>query len=77
MRYEKPVHFAAGFVFLNALLNAVIYGYSFQSLLASLVLFAYTAFVYMVVDRYGDQLLAPIGVLIVGALIFLGAAFYT
>ncbi len=76
IRYEKPVHFAAGYAGMSAAFSIVIGEPLVGTLLAGLILFAYTAFVYMVVDRYGDQVLAPIGVLVVGALILLGASYY-
>jgi len=76
IRYERPVHFAAGFAGLSALLNLVVGGSFIESILSGLILFAYTAFVYMVVDRYGDKILAPIGVLVAGAAILIGAAYY-
>ena len=42
----------------------------------SAITFAYTAFVFKVVDRYGDRILAPIGVLVVGIAVPIGAAIY-
>jgi hypothetical protein len=76
IRYEKPVHFAAGFAGVSVLLNMLIDGSFVESILSGLILFAYTAFVYMIVDRYGDRILAPIGVLVAGAAIMVGAAYY-
>ena len=76
IKYERPVHFAAGYSVFNAVLS-LIFGDAFVgALLSAAVLFAYTAFVYMVVDRYGDQILAPIGVLIAGAAVLIGAVYY-
>lgn len=77
IQFERPVHFAGGYAVTEVLLS-LIFGEKILSVLISgAILFAYTAFVYMVVDRYGDKVMAPIGVLIAGALILVGAAFVT
>ena len=75
IQYEKPVHFAGGYVVAVSLLSLVFGEEILSVFFVGAILFAYTAFVYMVVDRYGDKVLAPIGVLIAGALILVGAAF--
>jgi hypothetical protein len=75
IQFEKPVHFAGGFAVMASLLGLA-FGDSLISVLFSgAVLFAYSAFVYMVVDRYVGKVLAPFGILIVGALVMFGAAF--
>ena len=76
MQYARPVHFAAGYAVSAGLLSLVVGADLLGVLLSSAILFAYTAFVYMVVDRYNDSVLAPIGILTGGALILVGAAFY-
>jgi hypothetical protein len=59
IQYEKPVHFAGGYA-VAACLLWLIFGEKLLSVLFfGAILFAYTAFVYMVVDRYGDRVLAP------------------
>ena len=75
IQYEKPVHFAGGYAAASSLLSLVFGGKILSVLFYGAILFAYTAFVYMVVDRYGDKVLAPIGVLAAGALVLVGAAF--
>lgn len=76
MNYGKPVHFGALYAVLMQIV-ALINGNSIGSLFfGGAILFAYSAFVYMVVDRYSDGILAPIGILIGGALILVGAALY-
>ena len=77
IQFERPVHFAGGYA-VTVMLSSLIFGEKILTVLVSgAILFAYTAFVYMVVDRYGDKIMAPIGVLIAGALILVGAAFVT
>ena len=76
IRFERPVHFAAGYSILTAIISLILGEPFLAAILSAAVLFAYTAFVYMVVDRYGDQVLAPIGVLIAGAAILIGAAYF-
>ena len=76
IRYERPVQFAAGYSILTAMMS-LIFGEPFvATVLIAAVLFAYTAFVYMVVDRYGDQILAPVVVLVAGAAIPIGVAYF-
>lgn len=75
MTYARPVQFAAVYSVSSGILS-LIFGESFLSVLFSgAVVFAYTAFVFMVVDRYNDGILAPIGILVAGAVILIGAAF--
>ena len=70
------MHFAAGYAVTASLLSLILGEEILSILFSGAILFAYTAFVYMVVDRYGDKIFAPIGVLIAGALIWLGAALF-
>lgn len=75
IQYNKPVQFAGGYA-VSAGVLSLIFGENLLSvLLSGAILFAYTAFVFMVVDRYSDKVLAPIGILIGGAMILVGAAF--
>ena len=76
IQYERPVHFAGAYA-VAASLVSLIFGENLLSVLFSgAILFAYIAFVYMVVDRYGDKVMAPIGVLIAGAVILVGGALF-
>ena len=71
MNYGKPLHFAGVFVGLGTI-HSLVTG----TAIGGLILYAYTAFVFMVVERYSDRILAPIGVLIIGAAILIAAIFY-
>ena len=75
MQYEKPVQFAAGYAISAGLLSLIVGESLFSVMISGTILFAYTAFVYMLVDRYNDSIMAPIGILIGGALILVSAAF--
>jgi hypothetical protein len=75
IQYSKPVHFAAGYAVCAGLLSLIVGESLFSVLISGAILFAYTAFVYMVVERYSDSILAPIGALIGGAMILVAAAF--
>ncbi len=75
INYAKPVHFAACYAIAASLLSFFL-GDSLPGVAFSgAILFAYTAFVYMVVERYSDGILASIGILVGGAAILVGAAF--
>jgi hypothetical protein len=75
IQFQRPVQFAGGFAVMASLWALVTGDPLIRVLVSGAVLFAYSAFVYMVADRYADKVLAPIGVLIVGALVMVGAAF--
>ena len=77
IQYQKPVQFAGGYAVAASILALGFGDGLLAVLLSGAILFAYTAFVYMVVDRYADKVLAPMGVLFVGAMILIGAAFVT
>ena len=77
INYERPLPFAAGYVVVTSVLSLIIGSAGFvEAAISGIILFAYTAFVYMVVDRYGDKVLAPIGVLIAGYAVLVAASFY-
>ena len=75
INYERPVLFAAGNAITAGLLSLMLGDGLLIVLVSGAILFAYTAFVYMVVDRYNDGILAPIGILTGGAVILVAAAF--
>lgn len=59
MQYARPVHFAAGYAVSASMLSLMVGDGLLTVLSSGAILFAYTAFVYMVVDRYNDSVLAP------------------
>ena len=75
MNYARPVQFAAGYAVSSGVLSLVFGDRLLSVLLSGAIVFGYTAFVYMVVDRYNDNIVAPVGVLVAGAAIMIGAAF--
>lgn len=73
--YSKPIHFAGGYA-ITVSLSALMFGYHMDSaLFTGAILFVYSAFTYMVVNRYRNALLVPIGVLIAGAGVMAGVAY--
>ena len=75
MLHGRPVQFAGAYAVSASLLSLFVGAGVLEVLLSGAILFGYTAFVYMVVDRYNESVLAPICILVAGALILVGAAF--
>lgn len=76
MRAGYPLQFAGVYVVLTSLLSLLL-GESFTALLFSaIIMYAYTAFVYMLVDTYGDRIFLPIVILVGGAFVWVGALFF-
>ena len=64
---EKPLHLAAGFAGLTAILS-LLFGASIVSILISTaVLFVYSGVVYYILDNYGDAIAMHFAILLVGA----------
>jgi len=76
IKFEKPIHFAGGYAGFVTVMS-VVSGQSFlETLLGAFILFGFTAFVFMIVDRYGDQVFAPLAVLAIGGMILVGLSYY-
>ena len=76
IQYGKPLKFAGGYVLLSSLIS-LIFGEKLISLLfVAAILFAYTAFVFMIVEYFSDSIFKPLLALAVGAFIlFIGPIF--
>ena len=74
--YGSPLKVAGAYVVFSSIFSLV-FGSEFVSVLfAGAITFAYTAFVFMVVDYFSDSIFKPLLALAVGALIlFIGPIF--
>lgn len=74
--YGKPLQLAGVFVGATAVLSLIFGSSVMEILFASAILYAFSAFVYMLVERYCDSILATFGILLGAIAIMFGAAFY-
>ena len=74
--YGRPLQIAGAYVVVSSIFSLVIGEKIISLLFSGAIIFAYTAFVFMVVDHFSDSIFKPLLTLAVGAVVlFLGPAF--
>jgi len=77
MKYSRPLIFAGMYTGVALLIPLLMGGWQLTGLLISaVVIFIYTSFIYLLVDRFGDEIVTPLAILICGAVLMLVAPMY-
>lgn len=75
--YGRPLQLAGVVVVSTALLSLVFGNDLGEILLSSLIFYPFVAFVYMLVERYSESILATYGILLAAVAVMFAAAMYT
>lgn len=75
--YGKPLQLAGVVVVASALLSLAFGSDPGEVLLSSLIFYPFVAFVYMLVERYSDSILATYGILLAAVAVMFAAAVHT
>ncbi|HIP81236.1 MAG TPA: hypothetical protein EYH16_02350 [Leucothrix mucor] len=76
MKHSRPLIFAGVYAGM-AMLIPLLMGAPLTSLLiSSVIIFIYTSFIYLLVDRFGDEIVMPLSILFGGAAFLLIAPIF-
>ncbi len=74
--HGRPLELAGVLVVVSSLLDLIFGGSLGEIFFGALIFYPFAAFVYMLVDRYSDSVLATFGILIAAIAVMFGAAYF-